>query len=191
MQWADKGVLSTAQKRQWAESVIKIAGRDRPDFAFAVLAPMFRSTENPQEQSALWDWAAAEFRNRPDLVAAARLWQGRAWEKAGDNGRAYDAYKDINARYPNDGQNIIHALARAEALLHKNGKDAAIVGLYEDAFRRVTKPSQLSPGFEFQTNYFQVGFRYAELLSKAGREADAARVRRQIGVPDAPPSKRG
>ena len=33
MQWAEKGMLSTAQKKDWAGTVMKIAGRDRPDFA--------------------------------------------------------------------------------------------------------------------------------------------------------------
>jgi hypothetical protein len=114
-------------------------------------------------------------------VSAARLAQGRQWEKAGDNAKAWDAYKEVITKYPNDGRSIIHALVRAEALLKHNGKDKDILGLYEDAFRRISRPQQMSPGFETATNYYRVGSRYADLLEAAGKKADADRVKRQIG----------
>jgi tetratricopeptide (TPR) repeat protein len=179
--WAEKGELDAAQKKEWSEAVLKMAGRDRPDFAFEVLAAMFGSTPAGAEQSKLWDWAASEFYRRPDLVSAARLAQGRQWEKAGDNAKAWDAYKEVITKYPNDGRSIIHALVRAEALLKHNGKDKDILGLYEDAFRRISRPQQMSPGFETATNYYRVGSRYADLLEAAGKKADADRVKRQIG----------
>ena len=182
MQWSEKGMLDGAAKKEWGDAVIKIAGRDRPDLAFAVLSPMIRSTEPAAEQSRLWDWAATEFQRRPDLVSAARVAQGECWEKAGEGAKAWEAYKDVIAKYPNDGRGVLIALGRADALLQKDKKEGSVVGLYEDAFRRISKPSKMSPGFEASSNYFLVGARYAQVLSDAGRAADASKVRKQIGM---------
>jgi hypothetical protein len=187
--WSQKGALNAAQKKEWSEVALKVAGRERPDFGYAVLAPMIAATSDPAEQSKLWDWAVSEFHRRPDLVSAARLAQGKSWEKAGDNAKAWEAYKDIITKYPNDGRSIITALKRAETLLQKTGKDGAVLGTYEDAFRRINKPQQMSPGFETASNYYEVGSRYADLLEAAGKKADADRVRKQIG--DTPDKKKG
>jgi hypothetical protein len=189
--WADKGMLDGEAKKEWGDLVMKIAGRDRPDFAMAMLTPMIRSCPTAQEQSKLWDWAAAEFHHRPDLVSAARLAQGECWEKAGDSAKAWEAYKDVIDKFANDGRSVLAALARGELLLHNSGKDASVLGLYEDAFRRTSRPSLMSPGFETASNYYRVGFRYAQLLDGAGRGADAKRVRKQIGAPEKPEGPNG
>ncbi len=192
MQLAEKRMLDSAAKKDWGDAVIRMAGRDRPDLAFAVLTPLIRSTEPAAEQSRLWDWAAAEFQRRPDLVSAARVAQGECWEKAEDGARAWDAYKEVITKYANDGRGVLTALGRADALLHKEKKEASIVGLYEDAFRRINKPAKMSPGFETSSNYFLVGARYAQVLSEAGRAADASKVRKQIGMDEVvPPGKGG
>ncbi len=189
--WAEKGLLDAPAKKEWGEVVMKMAGRDRPDFAFAMLAPMIRSAKTAPEQSVLWDWAATEFHHRPDLVSAARLSQGQCWEKAGDSGKAWDAYKDVITKYPNEGRSVLYALGASEKLLRSTNKEANILPLYEDAFRRITRPGQLSPGFETASNYYQAGFRYAQLLETAGRDADAKRIRKQIGVPETPAKPAG
>lgn len=191
MLWSEKGMLDGAAKKEWADAVIKMAARDRPDFAFAVLTPMIRSAEPAAEQCRLWDWAAGEFQKRPDLVSASRVAQGECWEKAGESARAWTSYKDVITKYPNDGRGILIALARAEALLLKEKKDSSVVGLYEDAFRRINKPAQMSPGFETASNYYLVGSRYVQVLDGAGRAADATRIRKQIGLDDAAKGGKG
>lgn len=191
MQWSEKGMLDGAAKKEWGDAVMRISGRDRPDLAFAVLSPMIRSTAPAAEQSRLWDWTASEFQKRPDLVSSARVAQGECWEKAGEGGRAWDAYKDVITKYPNDGRGILIAIGRADALLHKEKKESSVVGLYEDAFRRIAKPAKMSPGFETSSNYYIVGVRYAQVLSEAGRAADATRIRKQIGMEEAPPGGKG
>jgi tetratricopeptide (TPR) repeat protein len=188
---AQQGKLDSAAKKQWGELIMKTAGRDRPDFAMEELIPLIQSSVTADEQSKLWDWAVGEFHARPDLVSRARLLQGKCWEKAGDGDKAWNAYKDIITRFPNDGKSIVYALMSATSLLHKSGKDASILALYEDAFRRIAKPTQLSPGFETASNYYEVGAAYAQLLEAAGRDADAKRVKRQIGMADEPVQKKG
>lgn len=188
-EWSTKGLLSSSQKREWSEAVIKMAGATRPDFALAMLHPMFASIEDAAEQSRMWDWAASQFHRRPDLVSAARVSQGKCWEKAGDNARAWAAYQDVITRFANEGSSVLAALAQCEDLLNRTNKREAALGLYEEAFRRISKPSNMSPGFANGSNYYRVGHRYSMLLEQAGRNGDSARVRRQIGVVEEPAGK--
>ena len=115
-----------------------------------------------------------------DLAAECRLRQGKLWAKAGDNARAFDAYKAVVERFANDGTSVVDALAALEQLLKKNGHPESVVGVYQDAFRRISRPENDSRQSFRSSNFFRVGMRYASALEAAGRKADAERVRKQL-----------
>ena len=172
--------MDTKARAAWFDTLATTCGRKYPTFAYGVLAAMIRGISDPQEQSRMWDWAFKEYRTRADLAEDARLHQGRLWESAGDKARAYEAYLDVSRNFSNDGTAVVQALAAAERLLQKSGKDAAIADMYADAFRRIARPSNMSPAFFASSNYYQVGERYARALDRLHRENDAANVRRLI-----------
>lgn len=87
---------------------------------------------------------------------------------------------DVSRSFSNDGTLVVDALGAAQRSLEKAGKDQAVIDLYADAFRRVARPSNMSPAFFAGSNYYRVGDRYAQALERAGRDNDAANVRRLI-----------
>jgi len=182
---AGKGELTQHDQNEWARAAMDMCGHKFPDFALAVITPMVRSIKDAHEQDRMWEWAFSQFNARPDLAAAARFEQGRAWEIAGDPGKAWDDYQDVINRFANEGSIVVQALAQGEKLLKKTGRPEAALGMYENAFRRISKPKKVSPGASTVSNYYRVGSRYASLLDAAGKTADAKRVRDMIGMQDA------
>lgn len=177
----ETGELSAAQKNDWCRSVMRLCSRDFPDFAFEIVEPLIRTSGSATAQSDLWDWCAKQFINRPDLVARSRFNQALAWQEARELAKAWAVLKDIAIRYPEDGTVVVDALAAVERLLADEGKPAtAAIPVFEDAFRRIGKPGQLSPGFERQSNFFRVGLRLAELYDSVGEPNKARMVRSRI-----------
>ena len=170
----------TEQLRTWSERVIELCGNDHPDFAFEALVPMTRAVPDATQQDSIWEWLAGRFTRRKDLAAASILARADMWEKFKTPAKAWDYYNDVIERYPNDGQIIIDALARADRFLVKQNKSGEIVELYDKAWHRITKPSQTSSQFTAASTYVVVGKSYAALLEKAGKPSDAKRVRDQI-----------
>lgn len=175
------GEMSAAQKNDWCRAVMRLCARDFPDFAIEIVTPLIRTGGDAQAQSDLWDWCAKQFNSRPDLVARSRFNQALAWQEAREPAKAWAVLKDIAIRYPEDGTVVVDALAAVERLLADEGKPAtAAIPVFEDAFRRIGKPGQLSPSFERQSNFFRVGLRLAELYDAAGEPNKARMVRSRI-----------
>lgn len=175
---AEKGDLSEQQRQKWADALFRVTGRNAPDFAMQVLRPMIRAVQPIESQNRMWEWAAQQFQHRPDLAASARVDQAAMWAKAGDQAKAFAAYQEIINRYSNEGKVLISALAGAEKLL--TGKRDAVLKMYEDAFRRVSKPKSSGEAFWRSSNYYIVGSKYADLLRDAGKKTDAERIEKQI-----------
>lgn len=185
MNAASAGVLDANERGVWMKAAMNQCARTAPDFAFAVAAAMLApSLASEQSAPGGWDALAQQFNRRPDLVAAARFRQADAWEKADQPAKAWSGYKDVIARFPNDGTVIVEALGKAEQLLETHNKQDAVLNLYKDAFGRISKPKRLSTESMMQSNYFRVGSRYAQLLNEAGKKNDAEQVLRQIGMDD-------
>lgn len=180
---ASAGVLDADERGMWMKAAMKQCSRSAPDFAFAVAAAMIAPSP-AAEQSAQWEALAQQFNRRPDLVASSRFRQAEAWEKEDQPAKAWAGYKDVIARFPNDGTVIVEALSKAEQLLETHNKQEGVLELYKDAFRRITKPKRLSTESMQQSNYFRVGSRYAQLLNEAGRKNEVEQVLRQIGMDD-------
>ncbi|MBX3405397.1 MAG: hypothetical protein KF869_01430 [Phycisphaeraceae bacterium] len=182
---AETGALGASEKNDWCRAVMSMCGRSAPDFAMEIVAPLISGSGDAREQDRLWDWCAQQFTARPDLVARARFNQAEAWAAAKNPGKAWTILRDVAMRYPNDGTVIVDALRAAERLLADEGKPAiAAIDLYEDAFRRISKPGQLSPGFARQSNFYRVGRRLAALYEAAGQQNKAKMIMSRIEVED-------
>lgn len=178
---AQLGQLSSTQRGEWCKAAITLCARSAPDFTFDVLSSMI-TPSGADEQDRQWDWASKQFNTRPDLVAECHMSAARAWEQAGTPAKAYAEYQEVIRRFPNDGTAIVSALAKSESLLKDAAKPQTILDLYQDAFRRISKPSRTSTEFVTVSNYYRVGFRLAELLRAAGRTGEANQIMDQIGA---------
>jgi hypothetical protein len=180
------GKLETDQRARWTEAVIQMCGRDYPDFALAFLRPIFLAEKDAAQQSLLWDWAYGKFISRggfprADLAASIRFSQGLAWEKAGDNAKAWACYQWTVDKFPNDGPYVVDAVRKCEGMLRQNKMPISdVVALYKNAWQRVQKPDRMSPGFAQQSSWAQIGSRYVEVLREAGRANDARTAEQRI-----------
>lgn len=174
------GDLNDAQRQKWGDMLLKACGKPSADFAVEILTPMIKAVEPVQSQSKMWDWVAQQFQQRPDLAARARMEQGEMWRKAKDPAKAWTAYNEVVQRFANEGDVLLPVLGAMEKLLTEQGKPQAAVGLYEDAFRRVSKPKSMGSAFWRGSNYYKVGARYSDLLRDAGKKSDADRIEKMI-----------
>ncbi len=187
---AERGELSEAQQRKWADSVVRLCGQRYPDFMVAVLRPVLGAAGDPAVQSASWDRALREVRGRQDLSAEIRMIQGGIWEQAGDLRKASGFYEDVVRKYANGGPYVLEALERFERLLTDAGRRERIVVLYRETLGELDLPDRMAPQFASQSNYFKVGTRYVEKLREAGdtRTADkvAAMIQQNTGLAAGP-----
>lgn len=195
---AEAGLVDPASVRTWAQAAVTLCGTDYPDFAVDTLAPLIKSMKDPPAQDTLWNWTFDQFSGaapkgggkragkppaaRADLAARIRFEQGAMWEAAGEPGKAWDAYAQVIDRYANCGPFVVEAASRSEKLLEREGKPAdEVLKMYARAWGKVTRPGAgTSPEFLAASNYVRLGTRYATLLDKAGRDAEAEKVRRVL-----------
>ena len=169
-------LASLAQRERWAQAVDQVAGQASPDFAYEILTPIFASEQDPAVRFHLWDWAAQRFARRPDLAAAARVEQARIMV---EQDRKTDAVAAARAVF--DQYNAVDGLVLAEQLLNDLGRQAEVLDMYQQAFRRIRQPSRMQAAFLRQSAWFKVGNHYAELLDAAGNGREAERVRKRLG----------
>lgn len=169
-----------AQKERWTQAVDRLAGVSSPDFAVEILTPIFAAEANPAIRANLWDWAAGRFASRPDLAARARLEQARTLVDQGRQSDAAAAARAVFDAYPEAGVVSLESLAMASELLEGLGRGEEVLKMYEQAFRRLRQPRRLASVFLAQTNWFQVGSRYADLLEASGDARKAGEIRRRL-----------
>jgi hypothetical protein len=121
---AEKGVMTGSTRQQFFDALSANCGKKYPGFGYGITAALIATVVDPSEQSRAWDWAFSTFRMRPDLAADARIRQGDMWKKAGDRGRAYDAYLDVVKQFPNEGVFVVQALdhGRSDARGRQEGR---------------------------------------------------------------------
>jgi hypothetical protein len=183
---AERNVLSDDDKRVWAEAVMKAAGARAPDFSADILLPMIRSVKDAARRNEMFDWAAREFAQRPDVVARARFEQAAAFEVEGKQEEAWETLVNVIHAHANDGSVVVDALAACERLLAKAPNRDAVqkttLDLYADALRRISRPGTMSGTFGRSSSHYRVGTRYADLLERAGNQREADRIRRSIAA---------
>jgi hypothetical protein len=165
---------------RWTRAIDTLAGQSSPDFAFEMLEPMFNAEPDLETRHRLWDWAAQRYGGRPDLAARARLAQARIRAEQDRAAAAYDAARDVFARYHEAGPVAIEALHLAESLLSQAGKGVDTLELYKWAFQRLRDPGRMQSWALRQTSWHRVGTRYAELLEAAGDTSRANALRRRL-----------
>lgn len=177
---AREGKLTTGQKGEWSDLLLKMCGKKYPDFALAVLEPMIESVDDPKEQNRLWNLAFNMFQGRADLAASIRMGQAQMWEAQNQTALAGQCYQDVIERYCNSGPFVLGALAGAEKLLRDSNKADRVVALYEGAWSKLTAPGKMASPFAAQSNWVRVGAMYAEQLAAAGQKQKAASVQAQV-----------
>lgn len=168
------------QKERWTRAVDQLTAQVYPDFAFFFVAPIFDAETDQNTRFKLWDWAATRFSDRPDLAAQARLVQTRIMI---DQGRKQDAVAAARAVFDQYGGSTVlgvEALSLAEQLLDELGQHGAVLDMYEKAFRKLRQPGRMQQAFLRQTSWFQIGARYAELLTRSGDARKAEAIRRRL-----------
>jgi tetratricopeptide (TPR) repeat protein len=175
-----EGKLSTEQKNQWADALIKAVGKTYPDFTFDVLMPMAKSIEDAEAQAAALSKMFRFFRERPDLASDILLTQGELWEREGKPKEALDCYKQAVSKFLTDGPMVIDALGHIDKLLAGHGEAAEKAGIeiLEKTFKALGKPDKF---YNLQDSmWYQVGLRYADALKAAGKDAQAQKVRQYV-----------
>lgn len=179
---AQEGELDAKARHRWALALDRVAGRNYPDFSFAMLVPMIRAEEDIAEQDRLWNWAFGTFRSRPDLAGAIRLEQAEMWERTGKPAEAWKAYQEVVNRYINDSPVVRDALFASERLLRSENKTSEIVPLYANAFRRVKPAGRVAAQFRVATNWYRIGTEYVRVLKEFGRDREAEAVLTQLNA---------
>ena len=171
---------------------MRLCGRKYPDFVWDALQPMIAGVEAAAEQDRMWESALKLFPDRKDLAAAVRIAQGRMWADRGDVKRAGACYQDVVARYADAGPFAIEALARIEELVGADaGRLPGLIRLYDQTWRRITRPERTGLQFFRQSNWFKVGQRLADLLEQSGDPTRARGIRHRLGIEEPAPAGAG
>lgn len=174
------GKLSLTDKQRWAKVLQKLCGQKYPDFVLAVLVPMVATVKDSKEQNRLWNGAFDIFSRRPDLAAEVRIRQGRMWERSGEHEKAGRCYEDVLRRYANAGPFVLEALSKSEQMLRDLNQPKKVPALYQQAWRRITKPTDARMEFRMQSNWYRIGMLLVKKLEEGGRDLQANQVRSEI-----------
>lgn len=169
------GGLDAKQRREWSDRIQRLCGADFPDFTVSAMTPLIESVEDPREQDRMWSSLLRLCNQRPDLSAEIRTTQGMVWMDAGEDELALECFRDVLNRHTDDGPFVLEALALADLVLSREGRDEEAVRLHQTTWGRCDKP-EISAYYRAGSNWFQVGARYAERLERAGRTDEARRV---------------
>lgn len=174
--------LTPDQKTEWGAALQSMCGNKYPDFTLAVLSPMVASIDDVAQQSAIWETLFKRMRGtRPDLAAEVLIEQGKMWEKAGKPEKAYDSFTAAAYPFINDSPASVDALRMCEKMLKDKGAPQAVLPLWANAWKRLSKPEEMAQEFMTQSNWYKVGMRYCSLLDADGQTRKAEQVRRTLG----------
>ncbi len=170
--WSAAGYLNTDDKKKWAKRVNKFCGKKYPDFTLQILTPMIKTVKDIKQQDKLWEAAFKMFARRKDLAGQVRLEQGNMWDKNNNPSKAGKCYYDIVQRYPNAGPFVITALNKVEGVLsNTSNSQAKIIKVYATTWEKIKKPAPSRT--VKQSNWYEIGKKYANKLKSAGRSEDA------------------
>jgi len=181
-QLSEESKLAPKEKEYWAGLISKVAGRRYPGYTFSILTPMIQSVEEAKEQDAYWSRLYNLMKGRPDLQAYTRINQGQMWEKAGNLKKAGWSYFEVISKFPNAGPFVITALKSSEKMLVESGRSKDVLGMYQQAWKAMEKPSQMAAQFASQSNYFKTGKLLAEHQEKIDMTAAAHQTYKAIGL---------
>jgi transglutaminase-like putative cysteine protease len=175
--------LSLADKRRWADLLLRLGAKRYPDFTLAILSPMIATIPDAKEQDRLWATVFNLFQSRFDLAASIRMQEAAMWEAQNDPDKAGLCYMDVINRYANAGPFVIDALKGAEKLLVNSKRQDKVVTLYEQTWSHIKPPKEMAGQFMTQSNWYRVGKLYAKKLEESGDAGKAKTVLAQLDKP--------
>ena len=174
-------MLSLREKEHWSERLMRLCGRQYPDFALAVLTPMINSVKNIPRRVRLWNRVFPWFADtRFDLAARIRMMQAAAWEKEKKDNLAGQYLMYVINRYTNAGPFVITALEKAAAILKRQGHTNRILMLYEQTWLHIKPPPPDMLAFESESSWYQVGQQLENLLKAHGHRRMARKVSNEL-----------
>lgn len=186
---AQQGALSPEAVRPWAEALVKMLGRENPDFSMDILRGLFTAATDPAQQDKLWDWAFGYFyrqatdQARRSVTVASEILFRRAqmWERAGNVDRAGEFYKRIITEFADDAPDAVTAADAIRRAYATQGRQAEGAEMIASAWRRMAMPAgDTDPGILGGSNWFQLGLLAARALDEAGQDQKATSIRRQL-----------
>lgn len=175
------GKLTPDQANQIASVVESFASKQYADLAYQVYLKMISGKSNI-EQIQLLDKLVGVFKQRPDLIAAIRVEQGKMFRGLKQTDRAINAWGDVLTNHLYAGPAVMEAMQLTDDLLREEKQGKRLLAIYEHVFARVPRPTP-SP-FSAYTPYCQIGVKYAYLLDDAGDRAGAQQVRQKVAIFD-------
>jgi hypothetical protein len=174
------GQMQNADRDRFFRGVSRACAGTTPDFAYLVTSELIGSMEPSPGAVSAWDWLSKQYTTRPDLTGEALIRKADVQFKLGERNAAYETLQGVITKSVNDGPFVLAALSSAETMLLEGGRPGLVADLWRDAFRRCSRPSNISAGYFRTSNYYRIGHRAAEALREAGRENEAQQIRRQL-----------
>jgi hypothetical protein len=177
--------LSLADKRRWADLLLRLGAKKYPDFTLAILSPMIATIPDAKVQDGLWANVFQLFQTRFDLAANIRMQEAAMWEGQNDPDKAGICYMDVIERYANAGPFVLDALKGAEKVLVNSKRADKVLALYEQTWSRTKPPKEMADEFRKQSNWYRVGKMFEKKLQDSGDAAKAKTVAAQLEKPSA------
>ncbi|MEO1715610.1 MAG: hypothetical protein AAFR76_00735 [Planctomycetota bacterium] len=163
----------------WLTAFERSGGRSSPDMLADIVEMLLGAMPETRGKVDVLEWAMPKLRGRSDLQAWVRLKQGEVFEAAGDRDNAWRAYDDVARRFLNEGPFAVDAIDRMLGMLENAGKSGPDLELLKRSFAAAEPPFAMGD-FRRQSNWYQIGRRYAASLERAGRSREAVDVKRQL-----------
>lgn len=177
---AASGKMSDEQKTQWSEDVITLCLDSYPEFSWRMIEPMITSIPDAQERVRMLDRFAGVFAARGDIVGQILMQEARLLEAAGDFTAAGRCYDRIISDYANDGPFAFDAAIAGAKILRNQGNMMGLIQFMQRAFRNMDPPTNISPIFARQTNWYRCGSMLIDALRAAGQGQQADLIRAQM-----------
>jgi len=150
-----------------------------PDYSCVMVMKIVPAIPDPARREKVYQRALAVYGSRPDLQGRVLVALGDEYVAQNQSQKAYSTFEEAATKCLNVSEVVMAAASKAENLLLSagpRGREAAIK-LYTKLFG-MTKGSKSN--FRSQTSHYQLGLRLADMLSNAGREAEARQVLKKI-----------
>ncbi|MEO1534263.1 MAG: hypothetical protein AAFS11_01700 [Planctomycetota bacterium] len=177
---ASTGDVQSKTIDTWLTAFERSGGRSSPDMLADIVEMLLGAVPETRGKIDVLEWAMPKLRGRSDLQAWVRLKQGEVFEAAGDRDNAWRAYDDVARRFLNEGPFAVEAIDRMLGMLERADRTGPDLELLKRSFAAAQPPFALGD-FRRQSNWYQIGRRYAASLERAGRSREAVDVQRQLG----------
>jgi hypothetical protein len=180
------GELSTACMDRLFDFLLNRTANDFPDYGCTLIVQIVPTYE-PARREKIYRGAIEMYAHRPDLQAQVLIALGDDYAAQGRKDQALGAYQEVlTSQMREMTEALVTASRRAGDLLVADRRRDQAIALYQRLFSEAKEPDR--DGAYYQTAYYQLGKRLAELLQDDSQADAAKQVLQKIG--DAgPPEK--